>query len=98
MSTKLFVTGASTYAYRHDLRELGGRWNRDLEAWFLPISRRHQIEQLFEGIAVEIDMYDTATGRIIPLPRFLKFGDRWIKYLPPRHYADRYIQRRYRPA
>jgi hypothetical protein len=87
MSTKLIVTGASTWAYRYDFKELGGRWNRDLQAWLLPVSRRHQVEKLVKGSDVDVDMYDTATGQIIPLPRVFTYGGQSYTFFPLRYRA-----------
>ena len=98
MSTKLFVTGASTSAYRYDLKELGGRWNRDLQAWLPPVSRRHQVENLVKGSPVDIDMYDTATGQFIPLPRVFTYGGHSYTFFPPRYRAAQHTNLRCRPA
>lgn len=98
MSTKLFITGASTHAYRYELKELGGRWNRDLQAWLLPVSRRHQVEKLVKGSAVEIDMYDTATGQVILLPRVFRHAGRSFTFFPPPPRASQYGNLRCRRA
>ena len=54
-----------------------------LQAWLLPVSRRHQVEKLVKGSDVDIDMYDTATGQIIQLPRVFTYGGRSFTFFPP---------------
>ena len=98
MSTELFLTGASTCAYRYDLKKLGGWWNRDLQAWLLPVSRRQQIEKLLEGSAVEIDMYDTTSNQVIPLPRVFTYGGQCYTFFPPRHRAAQHFNLRCKRA
>jgi hypothetical protein len=64
MPTSLHITGY-TQAFRRDLKAIGGRWNPDLQAWLLPMSRRKQAHQLARIAPIQIALYDTGSHRVI---------------------------------
>lgn len=67
MTSTLIVT-RRTWAFRGDLKALGGHWRPDLRAWIIPVSRRDSVDELTRIADVRVGHYDTATGRITPLP------------------------------
>jgi len=88
MSKQLLVRGSSTYCVRHELAGLGGRWNRDLQAWLFPVSRRGRVARLLRQTDADIDLYDARTGKVTYLPRTAVVNGRTFTYLPPSYHAQ----------
>lgn len=86
-STFLFVAG-NTWPYRRDLKEIGGRWDREFQAWLIPMSHRAEIDELAKITDLEIGRFDSSTGKVTPLPSVITSRGRPFTYFPPCRHAS----------